>query len=160
MDGLLLKISFDFLTLLEKKGLTVKNVKVKYLSRDTKLAGTKYVLYPALNNFYSANSDILTSRRYLCSAGPFPVVENIILINTNLPFKNEYEWRNVTDKRLLVKNIQLNNFANYDAEIQRYIKLMNEMFDTYVTNVNAAIKARLNVYVDPCYVDAGYVSPN
>ena len=42
----------------------------------------------------------------------------------------------------------------------RYIDLMYKLFDTYTKNVRAAIDVRLNSYVDPCYVDAGYVSPN
>ena len=37
---------------------------------------------------------------------------------------------------------------------------MNDLFDQYVKNINTAIETRLNSYVDPCYVDSGYVSPN
>ena len=37
---------------------------------------------------------------------------------------------------------------------------MYSLFDTYTKNVNVAIQTRLNSYMDPCYVDAGYVSPN
>jgi hypothetical protein len=37
---------------------------------------------------------------------------------------------------------------------------MLKSIDEYTTNINNGIKVRLNSYVDPCYVDAGYVSPN
>ena len=42
----------------------------------------------------------------------------------------------------------------------RYKQLMNDIFDQYVKDVNSSIEIRLNSFVDPCYVDAGYVSPN
>jgi hypothetical protein len=48
----------------------------------------------------------------------------------------------------------------YETTIQKYLDLMNEKIDAYVSNARNGIKVRLNSYMDPCYVDAGYVSPN
>ena len=37
---------------------------------------------------------------------------------------------------------------------------MNKLINWYILNTDKAIKARLDSYVDPCYIDSGYVSPN
>ncbi len=73
-----------------------------------------------------------------------------------------YYWRNITEKRLLTKGVLYDTARNnfYDKEVQRYVDLMNSKFDQYTTNIGNSISIRLNSYMDPCYVDAGYVSPN
>ena len=160
MDGLILKITNDLISILERKGLSIKNIRVKQLSRDSKLNSVEFRTYSDSNNFYAMASSVLNSTSYLCSAGTFPVLENLVIVNNNLPFKNEYSWSNITDRRSVVRTLETNNFENYEAEIQRYLDLMLSSFDEYTKNINDAIKVRLNAYVDPCYVDAGYVSPN
>lgn len=160
MDGLILKITNDLISILERKGLTVKNIRVKQLSRDSRLNSVDFKSYSDSSNFYAMSSAILNSSSYLCSAGTFPVIENLVVVNNNLPFGNQYSWSNITDRRTVVSTLDTNNFENYEAEIQRYLTLMLSSFDEYTRNINDAIKVRLNAYVDPCYVDAGYVSPN
>jgi hypothetical protein len=162
VDGLVLKITNDLIVSLERRGLTLRNLRVKFLSRDSTLVGGEYRTYVDSNAFYSVSLPILNDIRYLCSAGTFPVLDNVVVTNTNFPFKNEYSWTNITNSRNLVKSIESNNqfFAQYQIDTERYVELMLELFDGYIANVNSAINARLSAYVDPCYVDDGYVSPN
>jgi hypothetical protein len=162
VDGLILKITNDLISSLERRGLTVKDIKIKMLSRDSRLSGGDFRIYSTASNFYSMSSSILNSNNYLCSAGPFPVIETITLTNNNLPFSNDYVWSNITDARILVKRFELNNQSStlYEADVERYADVMRSFFDEYTANINSGIRARLNSYVDPCYVDDGYISPN
>jgi hypothetical protein len=162
VDGLILRITYDFLNNLDRRGLKVSNIRVKLISKNTKLRGTTYLSFSNLSSFFETYKTILSDRRYLCSAGDFPIIENLSLNNVNLKFKNSYNWYNITQSRKLDTKIQYDNSRNeiYDREIQRYLDLMYKSIDEYTVNVNNGIKVRLNSYVDPCYVDAGYVSPN
>ena len=45
---------------------------------------------------------------------------------------------------------------NHKGKQKKCTKLLSK----YKKDVDNAIDIRLNSYVDPCYVDAGYVSPN
>jgi hypothetical protein len=162
VDGLLLKITYDFLNELEKRGLTSSAIRVKFLSRDATLKGLTFKSFSDFASYIKEYESIIFDRRYLCSAGPFLVIENLVINNKNLNFSNIYYWYNITDKRILNKKIQFDSVRAgfYEKDIQRYIDLMYKLIDTYTKNVNTAIKTRLDSYVDPCYVDAGYVSPN
>lgn len=162
MDGLLIKINDDFLKNLEKRGLHVKTLKIRFLIRDVGRKGNRYIPHKSLESYNNSVSKILNSISYLCSAGDFPVIENLELENKNLHFKNDYNWYNITGNRYMVKKLEFDSFRNefYEKETVRYESLMNELIDQYVKAINNAIDVRLNSYVDPCYVDAGYVSPN
>lgn len=162
MDGLVLRITYDFLTNFDRRGLKVSNIRVRFISKNTKLRGAAYLAFTDLSSFYENYKSILSDRRYLCSAGDFPIIENLSLNNVNLEFKNSYNWYNITQSRKLDTRIQYDNNRNaiIDREVQRYLDLMYKSIDEYTSNVNSGIKIRLNSYVDPCYVDAGYVSPN
>lgn len=162
MDGLLLKINYDFLKELENRGLIASAIRVKFLSRDSSIRSQSFKSFADFKAFIDGYGSIIFDRRYLCSAGYFIVIENLTLTNTNLNFSNSFAWYNITDKRTYTTKIEYDNQRKdiYDSEIQRYIELMYKLIDTYTKNVNAAIKIRLDSYVDPCYVDAGYVSPN
>lgn len=164
MDGLLVKINFDFLKELESRKLITSGIRIKFLMRDSSRQGN---LYKSYANFAAFQNDpdvklILADSKYLCSAGFFPVVENIVLTNNNLTFSNRYAWYNITGSRYNVKTVTYDSAraAIYDAQLKNYVTLSNTLFDTYTKNVNSAIAIRLNSYMDPCYVDAGYVSPN
>jgi hypothetical protein len=162
VDGLILRINYDFLIDLKKRGLDVTYLKVKDLSRDANLTSRVFRPYTSSEQFISAYKDVIFSKRYLCSSGTFPVIENIQLVNKNLNFDNSFYWYNITDSRFYVKKISYDNQRSdiYEAQIKRYIDLMYKLFDTYTKNIKTAIDVRINSYVDPCYVDAGYVSPN
>lgn len=162
MDGLLVKINYDFLYELENRGFSTSKIRIKFLSRDTKGMGTVYKTY---DSFYAYAEDypiktILNDRRYLCSAGEFPVVENLTINNTNMDFLNRFAWYAITGQRYYVKTISYdsNRSEFYEAEIVKYLDLMNSLFDTYTKNINTSVSVRLSSYVDPCYVDAGYIS--
>lgn len=162
MDGLLLRITYDFLNNLDKRGLKVSNIRVKLISKNSNLRGNSYLSFPNSTTFLEKYKSILSDRRYLCSAGDFSVIDNLSLNNVNLSFKNSYNWYDITKSRKLDTKVQYDNKRNViqDREIQRYLDLMLKLIDEYTVNVNNGIKIRLNSYVDPCYVDAGYVSPN
>ncbi len=48
----------------------------------------------------------------------------------------------------------------YELDSVRYVAFQREKILRYVADCNSAVEVRLGSYVDPCYVDAGYVSPN
>jgi hypothetical protein len=162
VDGLLIKINDDFLKNLENRGLSIKSLKVRFLIRDLPRRGNRYRPFKTISDYRGFFNPILSASNYLCSAGDFPVIENIEVINNNLGFSNAYNWYNITENRFFVKKIQYDSFRKdfYESEVLRYEFLMNSLIDRYIKDVNTAIDIRLNSYVDPCYVDAGYVAPN
>lgn len=162
MDGLLAKINYDFLLNLKKLGLSPSNIRVKYVSRDSKTNTVSTITFTTLDQFIAYHKDLLNSPRYLCSAGEFPVIQNLVLDNTNLNFKNTYSWYDIIDSKRLVKTLpnDPSRATIYEASIAKYLDLMNKKINEYVINARVGIRERLNSYVDPCYVDAGYVSPN
>lgn len=162
MDGLVLIINRDFLKKLNDRGLKVLSLKIKYTSRDKTARKFKFKEFPTYDSYIAYHSNVLNSRNPLCSAGDFPIIENIELSNINLYFPNDYKWYNITEKRLLVESIKYDSFRNdfQISEVKRYKKLAYDIMEKYVSDLNKAIDIRLDSYVDPCYVDAGYVSPN
>lgn len=164
MDGLLLRINYDFLLDLRRQGLEPSDIRMSLRPRDMVVTGYKNIFNSVKNiaDFERLYGSIIKDRHYQCYAGPFPVIENIYLKNSNLSFKNNYKWYNITDTRTLTREIQYDSLRKdfFDKEIQRYLQLMNLKFDNYTATVDKSIKIRLNSYMDPCYVDAGYVSPN
>ena len=165
MDGLLIKINDDFIKTLNSRGLGVGYIRAKFLVRDivseNAMKGYRYRTFNDISSFNSYFSPILSSKNYLCSAGDFPVIENIEIINRNLSFENSYKWYNISENRSFVKKIKYDSFRNniYIPETEKYESLMNSLLDQYLTNISNSIDIRLNSYMDPCYVDAGYVSP-
>ena len=162
MDGLLTKINYDFLLNLKKLGLLPSNIRVKYVSRDSKINIGSSITFNTFEDFIAYHNSILSNNRYLCSAGEFPIIQNLVLDNLNLNFKNSYSWSDITESQRLQKTLasDVSREAIYDATIQKYIDLMYQKINEYVSNARTGIKVRLNSYTDPCYVDAGYVSPN
>jgi hypothetical protein len=162
VDGLLIKINNDFITDLQKRGLKIKSIKIRFLIRDVGKRGHRYRNFSTLESFNLFFSSILNSPKYLCSAGDFPVIENIELENQNIGFVNNYKFYNISEKRFFVKSIQYDSFRKefYDSEIVRYETLLNTLFDNYSKNINNSITVRLNSYMDPCYVDQNYVTAN
>ncbi len=165
VDGLLIKINDDFIKNLYQRGLSVSYIRVRFLIRDFQDSitrkGYRFMTFNTLESFNSYFSSILNSKNYLCSAGDFPVLENIEINNNNVSFLNSYKWYNVTEDRKFVRKIKYDSFRNekYIAEAEKYENLLNVLFDRYITDINRSIDIRLNSYMDPCYVDAGYVSP-
>ena len=162
MDGLLLTINRDFLNNLERRGLRVVSLKIRYVVRDAGNKSHRFKPFNDLAAYNRAHASVLSSKNPLCSAGDFPVIENIEIINKNLNFLNGYKWFNITQKRTLVESIQYDSFRGkgYADSVVRYKSLMESLLDKYKKDIDNAINIRLNSYVDPCYVDAGYVSPN
>jgi hypothetical protein len=162
VDGLLIKRNNDFITDLQKRGLKIKSIKVRFLIRDIGKKGHRYRNFNTLESFKLFFESILNSPKYLCSAGDFPIIENIELENQNIGFINNYKFYNITEKRYVVKSIQYDSFRKdlYDSEIVRYEALLSALFNSYSSVVNSSITVRLNAYMDPCYVDEQYVTAN
>ena len=162
MDGLLIKRNNDFIVDLQKRGLKIKSIKVRFLIRDIGKKGHRYRNFNTLESFTTFFASILNSPKYLCSAGDFPIIENIEVENQNIGFINNYKFYNISEKRYSVKSIQYDSFRKefYDSEIVRYEKLLDALFNNYSANVNNSITVRLNTYMDPCYVDQDYVTAN
>ena len=164
MDGLLLKINYEFLLDLKKKGLNPNDIRIKLRPRDSVVSGnrTLFTTIEDFDHFNRAYGYIINDPKFLCYAGPFPVIENIRLVNQNLSFKNIYRWYNITESKKMIREIQYDSLRKdfYESEIQRYLDLMNQSIDDYTAKINKAISVRLNAYVDPCYVDINYVDPN
>ncbi len=160
LDGLILQITYDFLINLQKRGLMSSEIRMKLISRDSSISNASYITYKSITDFYENWSYIIEDRKFLCSVGNFPVVQNILITNKNLNFENTYHWYNVLGDRYLMKKIKFDSARSliYEKEIQRYLDLMNQLIDQYIKDVSRAIKSRTDLYVDPCYVDAGYIS--
>lgn len=161
MDGLLLRIARDLIVDFQRNGLDVGRVRIKIFPRDR--ANPKFIFrgYQTGEQFIAAFDSVLTSPNYLCSAGSLPVIENIELNNTNLSFYNSYSWTNILDRKTLAEKLAA-DFIRDDArakEVDRYKAYMSNRIDQYVSDANSAVNVRIESYVDPCYVDAGYVSP-
>lgn len=132
------------------------------MSRDSKVNTVSAITFNTLEDFIRYHNSILNNNRYLCSAGEFPIIQNLVLDNLNLNFKNSYSWLDITDSQRLQKILpnDVNREAIYDTITQKYVDLMYVKINEYVSNAKNGIKIRLNSYTDPCYVDAGYISPN
>jgi hypothetical protein len=162
VDGLLIKRNNDFITDIQKRGLKIKSIKVRFLIRDAGKKGHRYRNFNTLESFKLFFASILNSPKFLCSAGDFPIIENIELENQNLGFINNYKFYNVTENRYVVKSIQYDSARKefYESEVIRYEALLSAILDRYSSVVNSSITVRLNTYMDPCYVDENYVINN
>ncbi len=160
LDGLVLKITYDFLLTLQKNGLEPSSIRVKEKTRDSSLYGSSFVNYSDIKSFFERWRIILEDRKFLCSVGSFPIIHNINLANKNLKFDNSYHWYDILDDRYVVKKIKFDSkrLPLYEKETQRYLDLTNKLMDQYKKDVSRAISARTEIYVDPCYVDSGYIS--
>jgi hypothetical protein len=162
VDGLLIKRNNDFITDIQKRGLKIKSIKVRFLIRDVGKKGHRYRNFNTLESFKLFFASILNSPKFLCSAGDFPIIENIELENQNIGFVNNYRFYNITEKRYVVKSIQYDSVRKefYESEIVRYESLLAALLDSYSSIINDSITVRLNTYMDPCYVDENYVINN
>lgn len=160
LDGLILQITYDFLVNLQKRGLMPSEIRMKLISQDSSVSGSSLITYKSIADFYENWKYIIEDRKFLCSVGNFPIVQNILINNKNLNFENTYHWYNLLGDRYLVKKIKFDSARSliYEKEIQRYLDLMNQLIDEYTENISRAIKSRTELYVDPCYVDSGYIS--
>lgn len=161
MDGLLLKIANDLVEDFERNGLKVGRVRIKIHPRDK--ANRKFAFrgYSSGSEFKAAFVSILSNPNFLCSAGSLPVIENIELENTNLNFHNSYRWTNITETKKLSETVAADVLRNNarEKEVDRYRSYMSQRIDRYISDANKAVQVRIESYVDPCYVDAGYVAP-
>lgn len=161
MDGLLLRIARDLIVDFQKNGLAVGRVRIKIFPRDRSRPKFTFRGYASGDAFVSAFDSILLSPNYLCSAGSLPVIENIELDNGNLSFHNSYSWTNILDRKTLAEKLaaDYNRDEARAKEAERYKAYMSKRIDQYVSDAKSAVDVRIESYVDPCYVDAGYVSP-
>lgn len=162
MDGLLIKRNDDFITDIQRRGLKIKSIKVRFLIRDAGKRGHRYRNFNTLESFKLFFASILNSPKFLCSAGDFPIIENIELENQNIGFVNNYKFYNISENRYFVKSIQYDSARKdfFNTEVIRYESLLSALFNSYMAIVNISVATRLNTYTDPCYVDENYVEKN
>jgi hypothetical protein len=103
VDGLLIKRNNDFVVDLQKRGIKIKSIKVRFLIRDVGKKGHRYRNFNTIESFTSFFASILNSSNYLCSAGDFPIIENLELENQNIGFVNNYKFYNISENRYFVK---------------------------------------------------------
>lgn len=161
MDGLLLKIAKDFVDELNGNGLSVGRLRIKIYPRDRANRRYAFRSYSTGAEFLAAFGSVLSSPNFLCSAGSLPVIENIELENSNLAFHNSYRWTNILDRKTLSETVEADVYREEarQKEVDRYRSYMSQRIDRYISDANSAINVRIESYVDPCYVDAGYVTP-
>lgn len=137
-------------------------MRVKHVPRNRHTRSFVFKPYANGEEYLAAFRDAMLHPRFLCSAGLFPVIENIELTNQNLTHYNSFRWYNLFGAPKLVTTLKQDEMrgAKYEADAVRYVAFQREKIEQYVANCNSAIEVRLGSYVDPCYVDAGYVSPN
>lgn len=158
IDGLILRLTYDFLKKLESYGLESSNIRVKLLTRDSEISTTSFVSYENLNEFFDNWKFILENKNFLCFVGKFPIVQNIQLKNKNLKFDNSFEWFNIIDDPYFTKTIDYDQKRNQIRlrNINRYISLVKSLINEYKENVESLMFIRMDSYADPCYVDGGY----
>ena len=164
MDGLVLKINSEFLKFLIDNGLSIDYLKVSILSRDYSRSIRRYIPYMSIDEYNTDYSAITTSFQCLNYAGNFAVIDTIYLTNTNLPFHNEYRWSNIIDEpeTKLETIFKFDSFRStfYESEVERYRVFTKKCIDAYRQIIDQSIQIRLYSYVDPNYVEYGYVLPN
>lgn len=162
MDGLILRINYDFLLSLQKYEIKVNWIRTKDIPKNPAETRSTHRTFDSGSSYVNHIKGIALHREYLCYAGPFSVIQSLEMDNTNLRFENKYRWYDIFGEKRLVS---LSDFDSYreqkhSEEIERYRSATSQLIDTYIATVNRAIAARLEAYVDPCYVDANYVSPH
>ncbi len=163
MDGLLLRIAYDLVYDLHRNGLDVGRMRLQHVPKGS-VGGRKfrYSTYASGNGFLSALSEAMSSPRYLCMSGDYPLVVNLDATNTNVSFHNSYKWVDLFGRFSMSSTVGLDvqRSARRDEVVDRYVGYQRERLLRYVSDSSAAMAVRSASYVDPCYVDAGYVSPN
>lgn len=160
MDGLLLRIAYDLVLDLGKNGMEVDRLRVKSVPRGTRGRRFKFESYTG-SDFLSYFADAVSHPRYLCAAGDFPVIECIETHNeSNLGFYNSYRWYDLSGRMNVVQTRRYDGLrgSKYASDVDRYLQWQRDRFTRYVADCGASIEARNSEYVDPCYVDAGYVT--
>lgn len=162
MDGLLLRINYDFLTFLGRNGLKVGPMRVKHVPRNRSTRSFVFKSYGSGAEYIAMFSSAMLHPRFLCSAGEFPLIESIEVTNDNLTHHSSYRWYNLFGATKMVKTIQDDGKRNdrYELDSARYEDFQRQRIAQYVLDATSGVDVRLSSYVDPCYVDAGYISPN
>lgn len=159
-DITLIENIYIFLTNLEKDNFICKDIKLKVVGKQRdKLY---FITYNNLSELYQANKDILDYKKpnKYCILGDFPFIENIKFTNNVTNYDSEYRYYNVTsnDPKCRDKTkFDSNRNTFYEFDKSKYIEyLKTNLVEHNIRNIELA-NLRLNVYVDACYVDPGYV---
>lgn len=162
MDGLTAKINYDFIIELKKRGYLASDLKVRYKQKDSNpRVVSRSFGYRTYESFISSLS-FVNEPNYLCYAGELGIIENLKLSVTSKNFTIVFSCFNITETQTINHKVSFDNKRNefYTTEVERIQKTIIDLFDKYKQNINNAIDTRINSFLDPCYVDAGYVSPN
>lgn len=146
--------------LLKKYELGVNWVRVKNMARSKNQSAFRS--FESGESYVNSIKAIANSRDFLCYTGNFSIIQSIELENTILSFRNIYRWYDIFGERKMIEISDYHKILEErnNEKIEKYKTFTNKLLDDYVKSILHAIDARLESYVDPCYVDGGYVSPN
>lgn len=157
MDGLLSRVLYDLAIDLQRNGMVLGRSRVKLLPRSgTYSTSTSYQDGQAL----LTELDFVTRVRYLCQVGGYPILSNIEL-RTSSPSGYTISVYDATGSAKVTTVSPLDNArsTNIDAVVEKYAEYVRGRVAQYANDCQISLAARTSLYVDPCYVDAGYVSP-
>jgi len=163
VDGLVSKITYDFLQNLSNRGYDASFIRIGYRIKDSvrsNILSSK--THPTLSSTLNQFSFTQTDTKYLCYSGPFPVISNL-KINVNYSkFSLSFSYFDILGSRMIKQTSKFDSLRNsaYSIESQKVENVINGLMDKYKKDIETAIKIRVESYLDPCYVDSGYVSPN
>jgi hypothetical protein len=162
VDGLTSKINYDFIRELKRRGFLPADIKVRYKQKDSNPRLVSRTLnYKTYDSLISSLS-FVNEANYLCYSGELGILENFKITVTSKNFAVSFTCFNITGSIVIRESVSFDNKRGdfYATEIERLRKTLLDLIDKYKQNINTAVDVRINSYLDPCYVDAGYVSPN
>ena len=155
MDGLLSRVLYDLLIDLGRNGLSVGRCRVKLMLRPgTNSTSTSYENGAALLDAVR----FVELPRYLCQVGGYPVISNIELKTVSPAGYTVSVYDVIGSRRITsVSPMDRKRDASIASVEARYLQYVAQRMEQYAADVSKSMEARTSAYVDPCYVDAGYV---
>ena len=160
LDITTLENTYLLLQELETQGFVSYKLVFKVVSKST--GKITYANFTDLQDFFNRYSSLLTyagPNKY-CIVGDFVYLENIKFINTAVPYKNNILYYNITSGNPQVKkelDYNTNKNAFFEQDVKKFVAYLKEMLVSYINRNNQLVEIRESAYVDPCYVDPGYV---
>ena len=161
LDITTLENTYLFLQELETQGFVSYKLVFKVVSRINRKI--TFFNFENLQDFYNRYSILLTNtspNRY-CIVGDFVYLENIKFINNAVPYENNIFYYNITSGNPQIKkDLRYNNNKNafFEQDVKKFVAYLKESLIAYINRNDMLMETRQSAYVDPCYVDPGYVS--
>ena len=158
VDINLILYNHNFIKNLEQtRNIQTRDIKLKFVG--FKKPNTYTSLYRELSSMSSRHPDIrLSDAKRKCLFGDCSEIEEILVTNKNFPFYNEFHLYNISGTIRVVDKVRLNELNNnfYIKEIQRYKKMLIQVFTDYKKGWTDYKTGIDECYVQSCYVDPYY----